>query len=479
MSSPLRSPKTLSEWFELDYFRRRRLFRGLWKSLTWGALLAASFGVAWTLLSGNQSVYQAGPLSTSHAMFNGECGICHTEKFRTLKRLLTGDTAVRSVPDSACKQCHDGPRHHECAAQQSCVGCHHEHRGQTALASVTDNQSTSCHADLRCDNGAPSVFDAYVTSFERRHPEFRLFREGKPDGASPLRFNHKVHLQGLLGIDHKQMETQREKLREAGVTLCDQELPQKEVLLECNACHQQDAAGRYMLPVNFDRHCKDCHPLSVQLVGEWQGPLKERACEFSKSPAPHPAAGETATVVRAALRERLTRFILSPMNKAFLGGAEPGEPERPLVGWIRGEPVQAREFAWVNRQLEQVEHVLFDGGGGCGKCHQEKTAPHERPSGLPAYEWPDVKGPDRPWFEHSVFSHDKHKMLDCKECHADARESTTARVELPGIKNCQQCHHDGTPGGARADCAECHVYHDQKLKREFRGDQRIGQLLAK
>src|SRR5579884_2353973 len=102
MPSPLRSPKTMSQWFELDYFRRRRFFRGLWKSLTGAGLLIAGLGIAWTFLPGKQTVYQAGPLSTAHALFGHDCTHCHTEAFPTWRRLLTGDDAVRSVPDAAC-----------------------------------------------------------------------------------------------------------------------------------------------------------------------------------------------------------------------------------------------------------------------------------------------------------------------------------------------------------------------------------------
>jgi hypothetical protein len=451
MPSPLRSPKTLSQWFELDYFRRRRLFRGLSRRLTWGALLLACAGVGWTLLPGKQTMYQAGPLSTAHALFNQDCAKCHTEAFPAWNRLWTSDAAVRSVPDQACKQCHDGPRHHECVEQRSCASCHHEHRGQAALARVTDNQCTSCHADLKCDNGVVSHFDAHVTGFgEGRHPEFRLLRADKPTDPGTLRFNHELHLQGVLGPGSKLVH------------------------LDCHSCHQADSTGRTMQPIHFERHCKECHPLSVQLVGDWQGPLRERALAFKNQPAPHPAAGETAETVRAALRERLTRFILSPPNKAFLTGSKPVEPPVPLPGWMRVEPVPAKEFAWINRQLEQMEHVLFDGGGGCRHCHQEKTTPEKRPGGLPVYRLPGLLGVEKPWYEHSVFNHDSHKMLACTECH-DARTSQTASdVLLPSIKKCQQCHNEKDRASARTDCAECHLYHDPKLKRQFQGSQTIG-----
>lgn len=478
MPSPLRSPKTLAQWFELDYFRRRRLFRGLWRGLVGIALLLSCLGIGWTFWAGKYTVYQAGPLSTSHALFNNDCGKCHIQAFPVLNRLWTSDAAVRSVPDSACQQCHAGPRHHECAAQRNCAGCHHEHRGHPALARITDNQCTNCHADLTCDNGKIPDFVRHITAFsEGQHPEFRLWRDGTPTEPGALRFNHKVHLQKLLDIDRKQWEAQKEALRKAGVSPCETEIPKKQVRLECQTCHQMDAAGRYMMPVSYDRHCKECHPLGVQLVGEWNDSQRRIACRFSERPAPHPAIGETAEAVRAALRERLTRFILAKPNKPLLGAAEAPEPQRPLPGWNRGEPVPPREFAWVNRQLERIEHVLFDGGGGCLHCHREKTDPAQRPNGLPEYQPPGVK---RIWYEHSVFSHLSHQSLRCEQCHENSTSSEKAGdVLLPRVETCLRCHNEQRPAGARSDCVECHTYHDAKLKRQFRGEKTIGHFLGK
>ncbi|MHB1425529.1 MAG: cytochrome c3 family protein [Gemmataceae bacterium] len=481
MPSPLRDTKTLPQWFELDYFRRRRLFRGLWRSSAGIALLVSCLGVGWTLLAGKQTVYQAGPLSTAHASFNRDCRICHTEAFPVWNRLWTSDAAVRSVKDDACEQCHAGPLHHECVAQLSCASCHHEHRGHPALARITDNQCTLCHADLKCDKGKATQFVAHITGFtSQRHPEFRLWRDGSPTDPGTLRFNHKVHLQDLLDIDRKQWEARQQTLREAGVTLWDVEKPKKQVRLDCQSCHQMDEAGRYIMPINFERHCQECHPLSVQLMGDWQGPLRETAFKFGSSPAPHPVGGETAEAVRAALRERLTRFILHDQNKPLLGEAKPQEPLRQLPGWISGAPVPSREFAWVNQQLEQIEHVLFDGGGGCKHCHQEKTNPSKRPNGLPIYQPLGMLGVNKAWYEHSVFSHNSHKSLRCEQCHEDASRSEKASdVLLPRLETCLRCHNEGREVSARTDCVECHIYHDPKLKRQFKGNLTIEQLLGK
>jgi hypothetical protein len=456
MPSPLRNPKTLSQWFELDYFRRRRLFRRLWRSLPVLALLVSCLGVGWTFWAGKQTVYQAGPLATAHASFHHDCGKCHTEAFPGWNRLWTSDAAVPAVPDSACQQCHAGPLHHSCVAQRNCASCHHEHRGHAALARVADSQCTSCHADLTCDNGKTPSFAAHVTGFtEGKHPEFRLWREGTPTDPGTIEFSHKKHLGPLR--DPKDCE---EKVR-----------------LDCHSCHEMDEAGRYMRPIHYDRHCIKCHPLSVQLVGDGKADLGEAARAFRAEPALHPSVDETAETVRAVLRERLTRFIRNPENKTFLGADTPSLPPRPLPGWQRVEPVPPQEYAWVNKQLEQVERVLFDGAGGCRHCHQEKTDAARRPGGLPVYR---RSGLLNVWYEHSVFSHLSHKALDCGQCHANVSASTEASdVLMPRLETCQRCHNERREVSARSDCVECHSYHDPKLKRQFKGDQTIEQLIGK
>jgi hypothetical protein len=187
------------------------------------------------------------------------------------------------------------------------------------------------------------------------------------------------------------------------------------------------------------------------------------ARRFAEEPVPHPALGETPERVRSALRERLTRFVQA--NREFLGPQAAGEAGRPVPGSRRAEPVTPEQYAWVNEQLGQAERLLFDGRGGCQHCHQEKGAADARPNGLPEYRPSALR--DR-WFDHAVFSHDSHRMLDCLQCHAGAAASASADdVLLPRIETCRECH--ATPAGARADCVECHVYHDPLKKQEFQG----------
>jgi hypothetical protein len=230
-----------------------------------------------------------------------------------------------------------------------------------------------------------------------------------------------------------------------------------------------DTAGRYMLPIRFDKHCGACHPLLVTVKTPGGAPeLRQAAEKFAREPVRHPQSGETARTVRALLRELYLDFA-----RRFPAALAPGaraEPERPLPGSWRGRPVSDKELNWLQGQVNHGERLLFDGPGGCRRCHEEKAGPAGRSDGLPDFVKPDI--PMR-WFNHSVFNHEAHRMLTCTECHpgnpAWKSEDSKAKLDmlLPKLADCRRCH--GNAPGARADCAECHTYHPRSVARDWRG----------
>src|SRR6266542_1182309 len=219
MPAPLRSPKTLADWLDLGYVERPRFFRRLWKLAVIAALLASLAGVAWALLPGNRTALQAGPVSTAHALFNNDCGQCHTGSYRTLYRFVTHDATVRAVPNEACKKCHPGPVHHtEQVREGACAVCHREHHGHAALARVADEHCLACHRDLPHGSkpGVTLQFQKDVASWAA-HPDFA--RGWNKDFSDPgtLRFNHAAHLQpaGVFTLDGKQIALQGDKPEES------------------------------------------------------------------------------------------------------------------------------------------------------------------------------------------------------------------------------------------------------------------------
>jgi hypothetical protein len=113
----------------------------------------------------------------------------------------------------------------------------------------------------------------------------------------------------------------------------------------------------------------------------------------------------------------------------------------------------------------------------CLLCHTvEFPAGRSQPSMIPnipltaARPLPEIAKTAVPirWLPNSMFNHAPHndliKRQGCTACHAGAEKSErTSDVLLPGINSCRMCHFE--PGGARADCIECHAYHDKTMTR--------------
>ncbi len=448
MPSPLRDVKALSDWIELDYYRRPRRLRRFRALLAWAVLLSGAGALALLTWLGQPSIYQAGPVSTAHHMFNNDCGKCHTESFQPVNRLWPGNAPLRSVMDQACQQCHEGAVHNVHQARQpNCASCHQEHRGRPSLTQVASTQCTQCHADLQRKDGSPGRV-LPVSSFAGHHPEFALWRDGEPQDPGRLRFNHRVHLQeeGVPGHDG-----QREKLT-------------------CVSCHQFDAQRQYPLPINYEQHCAGCHPLSVLVVGEWPDESTgEAAAQFRQLPAPHKQPVE----VRAALRERYLQFVRQ--CPAVLDNKESDLPGYPLPGARRRPTVPSfQPGPWVENQLQQVERLLFQGAGGCRYCHEPKEpGTVVLPPRLPEYELTNLP---RRWYRRSRFSHDSHQMLRCTECHAATESQHSSDVLLPKIGTCQQCHNPQV--GVRSDCINCHRYHDRSREQAGKGVLTIADCLG-
>src|SRR5581483_5003907 len=259
MPSAFRNPKNLAEWLRLDYFRRPRALWRWRRALAWAALVLSIGGLGAAFLTRAATLYQAGPLSTAHAALKNDCGQCHQEDFATAQRFLPWHQAVTSVPDAACKKCHDGPLHNnKLLATEHCASCHQEHRGLTTVARLPDARCLSCHRDLKANTKNGQTDFADIHGFPEGHVAFR----GLGTNPNNIQFNHWAH-----------------------VSLNPDSLAR----LDCAACHQYDAAGRYMQPIKYDTHCQTCHPLSVQLGGEVAKNLETAANAFAKEPAPHAA----------------------------------------------------------------------------------------------------------------------------------------------------------------------------------------------
>jgi hypothetical protein len=463
MPSAFRDKKTLSDWIQLDYFRRPRSLRAWRAHLGWGTLTAVAAGVAViAFLPRGKGAFQAGPVSSAHAMFNNDCGQCHTEAFQTAKRLVpVNASAIHAVPNAACEKCHDGPPHNQKQlTEQACADCHREHRGRLSLSRVGDDHCTACHADLKENSrDGPAAGFQDVRSFPGGHPEFRLWRDNVPD-TGRLYFNHKVHLK-LEGVPAPGGKAE---------------------VLDCSNCHRPDAAGRFMRPIEYYAHCARCHALSVQLAGPFADEQQQAAAaEFAREPAPH----KEPAIVRAVLRERLIRFVQQNPVLPATATLAPRVPRPRRLGaiderqWAAAKRLltEAEKLLFSNAQLPHEEGQLFDRAGGCAYCHVPsgpRGAVPRGPDDLPVYEPTSL--PAR-WLTHARFGHDSHRMLACTECHQARDSSKTSDVLLPKLETCARCH--DSKAGVRHDCVECHAYHHRDERYEASKGRTIAEALGK
>jgi hypothetical protein len=342
------------------------------------------------------------------------------------------------------------PDHNKCVKADNCVQCHKEHRGDMLLARPSDRHCTACHAhlDQMRDEGRrakemqsrPSPV-LNVASFAD-HPEFALWRMDKPTDSGNIDFSHQKHLR--LELESTTNGVLREAIRKLDE-------------MQCAYCHKLDSAGKYMAPIQFDKHCQACHPLLLPLkVDAIPEPLMPTVLDFLRTPIQHPQRGQTAWNVRAAAKERYLQFAQSNAAVLKLPLATLDE-FRLLPGQARrAEPATHGQIEWVNEQWRQAESLWFDKQAGCAHCHTEVSAKRLRQEGIPDFGQPHI--PER-WFEHSVFDHHAHRMLECTSCHENAPTSTNRKdVLMPKLSDCQSCHQKKA-GFARADCNECHRFH--------------------
>ncbi len=484
--------RELSQRAELEFHARPHRFR---RRSWWLGVILALGCCGWLLYAaiiGDHRLYEAGPLSASHAFIANDCRQCHTS-WQPAHRLVSGGASVSSIDNAACVKCHAASEHHPnqipAHAELSCAECHREHQGTHELAAVTDRHCVRCHRDLQTKNGPSQRFARNIRGFSHAdgHPEFNLrlrlsspavpsnlvtaadlkslFAENptaaryqqqfldvlserleKPHAASSpprgdrgeIKFNHAAHLDPL-------------KIRDKTGRHVD-------LSQNCRACHVPDAAGQYMQPIRYERHCAQCHPLLFDNQ------------HYPGEVVPH----ADPQVVRGFLTEKFTLAALkrnAPLDDS--------QVVRPLPGRADPEPLDADGARRLDELVAQAERMAQDHGravksrGGCKLCHTVSE-----PQDNSKWSIAPTQIPDR-WLPHSQFDHAAHRMLNCAECHGQVTKSKdTADVLVPGIAECRTCHISAstspriTPGGpslnhpgpavphdVQSSCVMCHSYH--------------------
>jgi hypothetical protein len=445
----------------------------------WLSLIAAGIGaayVAWLLMGGGAGRRQAspGPLAAAHATWDRQCNVCHRD-FHPLRsdavdlaELVSGAASHREAADQACIKCHAGPPHHATMKAEeiaTCAACHHDHQGQHAdIVRPADKMCTTCHAAIDAHRAGYVGIDvpfANVSGFgPQLHPPFRSLT------ADPgnIKFNHWLHMQPGIAVADAKHQLRPDHLDERDRV---KYLPQEKdglVQLDCAACHEPASNGN-MSPIAYEQHCRACHPLDVK-------PLDG---EQSLVTVPHGLRGEQlAASLNGLLLAADQKQIIPTPPTADESGAEPLIPGKTL-GKNLAQKIRADVLARWDKAAALVS-------AKCSECHsfqsQDGVLPEVVAANIPAS-----------WFADARFDHRAHRHVECRSCHAGAYAfeerakprmiapangtlptgyvpaTDDAQVMIAGLESCTTCHGPARSGhgGARFDCAECHLYHGRDV----------------
>ena len=374
------------------------------------------------------SFWNPGEVDAAHKFFASDCKRCH-------------ENAFLMVRDTACTSCHAKTRAHADPAKFNipelgdarCGTCHQDHNGQRGMVSTDQRLCADCHADLKNrTQGSSGLAD--IADFGDAHPQFHVNLPGWSAAGeflpksmpwasglkenSGLKFNHEVHL------DADGLNT-----------------PNGRKTLECDDCHQADAAGAAMKPIAFETMCHECHQLGFDTLA----PDRE---------VPH------ANV--EAVSYTLDEFYA---KRGLEGGY--ADARAPTVVQVRRRPgspplsrqEQVEALAWARDRSREAARTLFT-GKACITCHS--ISPPAADGGTWRVAPVRVSGV---WYVEAHFSHSSHSTMTCVDCHAGAANSTASNdLLIPGIDNCRQCH-AGAHASDRVEttCIACHAYHRSPL----------------
>lgn len=348
-----------------------------------------------------QSVFMPGGVSSAHSrardpqgrVVGNQCSTCHTP--------------WKSVAASKCMSCHAQDVHAQFENDPpACFTCHAEHRGQTKLATMSDQRCVGCHSDL-ARHAKPQLASmtfaqeryrfediARIAAFgETSHPEFRY-----PPDRNTLRFNHRLHL-APKGVFNG--EGRRE-------------------VLQCAGCHEMvETRGKVdPMPIDFEQHCQSCHKLTFDI-------------RYPNAQVPH--GGDPGIVYG---------FIGSYQGDPSIASRSADEIRRLLAA--------RKQITSDQRAVIAAAQVIK---AKCQKCHDIETRGTRlavRPPVIPTS-----------WLTHARFTHTSHRTMQCETCHSTAKNSAaTADLLLPARANCTGCHaRNASVAQAASTCVTCHEYH--------------------
>ncbi|ODU31750.1 MAG: hypothetical protein BGP24_18820 [Lysobacterales bacterium 69-70] len=373
--------------------------------------------------------WNPGPLDAAHRFFGDDCKQCHQTPFLTVR-------------DTACTSCHTQMAAHADPArfnlpqlgEARCGSCHQDHLGLNGMVNTDQKLCANCHTDLKTrTQNASELPDA--RDFGKTHPEFRVrlpawdtngrfapqlttLTAGLKENSG-LKFNHAKHLEPNLNA------------------------PSGRRTLTCASCHQPDAGGLAMKPVDFESMCHDCHTLGFDTFA----PDRQ---------VPHAKVAEVVYMLDDYYARRALEGGYTEASAPGFVQQRRRPGEAPLS---QQQTIEA--LSWARDKSRQVADSVFT-GRACVTCHTV-TRPNAAGS-TPGTGWQiapvRVSGI---WYGEAKFTHAKHSTMDCKDCHKAAESKSASDLLIPDIANCRQCH-AGANGGSKvaSTCVDCHRYHQSK-----------------
>ncbi len=385
-----------------------------------------------------ETLWLSGPMSNVHAGLAENCSACHLRPFEM-------------TTNEACLACHaetanhfDVAKHASAADDPSlarCAACHKEHVGGESPIEEASSTCTDCHANLKAVASATELYD--VSDFALQHPQFRptlVTGVGTAvDGAllptvarAPLDPKYPLSEQSGLKFPHD-VHLNKEGVRGLG------RVADKTWQMNCESCHQPQADGALMRPIEMERDCGYCHELVFK--PDNLDVLRE---------LPHAKPVEVQEIVHDYYGARVLEGGLNV----------PGAPEsaRRRPGEAIGLAGRAEGLDWAAEQaeleLKRIMEVSL-----CGDCHVAQASAEPDSRGRTVWT---VQGAllQRHWMPKSYFNHEPHFAMDCVSCHAATTSKSSTDVLMPPIENCRDCH-KGEQAGASAssECLACHVFH--------------------
>lgn len=424
----------------MDYGLRRRIWSWVGVLVILGVFLVAPIvfysqhseeSAEKTVGTRPDTVWNSGPISSSHRLIADQCNTCHQKPFV-------------QVLDEACASCHEKTTHHFDAAKpelagdprfknvttKSCNKCHQEHNGDLSITISKEDFCTDCHKDI--EKSAPTLNIKNADSFDKGHPEFRpsVIADSVSGEA------HKVSLDDMAALVEKSgLKFPHElHLKKEGVRG-----PKGKETLDCNGCHLLTKGAATFDPIGMEGACERCH----QLVFDPRRPDRT---------LPHGQVHNAQMLIREFYSDYGLRGGIDDVQDptAVVDRHRPGQQiETPGLR-------QTNPRDWADSQAQRVADQAF-GKTMCGKCHEVSTGP-----GLGPLNWAVVPARvTKNWMPAGRFDHSAHSdMLKCESCHAARDSKKAADVLLPKVAVCKDCHGgESASNKVPSTCITCHDFH--------------------